>query len=228
VPSTTFLDPSSVGLLGTCLGDQGQLRVYECVPGEAFQMNPATGGRSGVWEYERHGMEGFLRAAPAQSFEPLVEMAMNAQEFSAYWSQCDSIATYLARMIGHNRTDSPLYSNLFSSAINELLEIAYRNQHNTGVVACRISRREDIDRIEISIPCDSGARQFLLEAIERLSSPGSEARYLLALTSEAGEGLDVGLLELKHEYNAAIFARAENDGRIALVVDLRLENPGVL
>ncbi|MGK9171234.1 hypothetical protein KXR53_33395 [Inquilinus limosus] len=164
-----------------------------------------------------------LRSDSEQCFAPLIEVTMNVKEFSAYWPQCDCIATYLARMICHNRTDSTLYANLLSSAVNELLEIAYRNQRNLGVVACKISRREDVDRIEISIPCDASARQFLLEAVEQLSRLGSELRYLDALTSEAGESPDVGLLELAHEYNAEIFARSDDDGRIALMADLRLE-----
>lgn len=162
-------------------------------------------------------------AALARSFEPLIEVAMSAQAFSAHWAQCGHIATYIARAVSHNRTDSTLYSNLFSSAVNELLELAYRNHRGDGLVQCRVLRREEVDRIEISIPSDPSRGRFLLNAVEQLSSPGSEARYLSALTSDAGYP-DVGLLELALDYGASISARAEGAEQIKLTVDLRLED----
>lgn len=168
-------------------------------------------------------MERCSAGISAQGFAPLIEVTMSARAFSAHWSQCDAIAAYLARTIGHNRTDSTLFSSLFSSALNELLEIAHRNQGGVGAVVCKVSRREDVDRIEISIPCEAGERQFLLRAVEQLSGPGSEERYVTALTSKVGECPDIGLLELVHDYNAAISASAEESGKITLVIDLRLE-----
>lgn len=174
--------------------------------------------RDGLKDMERHST-----GISARSFVPLVELVMSDQAFSAHWSQCDSIAAYFARAIGHNRTDSTLYSSLFSSALNELLEIAYRNQRSPGVVVCKVSRREDADRIEISIPCETSEGRSLLRAVEQLSGPGSEARYMAALTSKEGESPDIGLLELAHDYNANISANSEADGKITLIIDLRLE-----
>ena len=42
-------------------------------------------------------------------------------DFASEWLHCDRISSYLARMVSHNRTDSLLYANLLSSALNELL-----------------------------------------------------------------------------------------------------------
>lgn len=163
-------------------------------------------------------------AASTRSFEPLIELAMTARAFSAYWSQCSYIATYVARAVSHNRTDSTLYSNLFSSAINELLELAYRSHHGEGPVACRVLRSGAVDRIEIHIPCAPSHSRFLLSAVEHLSGPGSEARYLDALTSGDGGCPDIGLLELAHDYGADISAKAEDHEQVRLTVDLRLED----
>ena len=163
-------------------------------------------------------------AASTRSFEPLIELAMTARAFSASWSQCSHIATYVARTVSHNRTDSTLYSNLFSSAINELLELAYRSHRGEGLVACRVLRRGAVDRIEINIPCAPSHSRFLLSAVEHLSGPGSEARYLDALTSDEEGHSDIGLLELAHDYGADISAKAENHEQVRFTVDLRLED----
>lgn len=163
--------------------------------------------------------------ASVRSFEPLIQVAMAARELSGYWAQCSHIATYVARAVSHNRTDSTLYSNLFSSAINELLELAFRSHHGEGVVECRVLRRGEVDRIEISIPCAPSHSRFLLSAVGYLSGPGSEARYLRALTSDEDVCADIGLLELAHDYGADISARVEDDELVRLTVDLRLEDP---
>ncbi|WP_342236945.1 hypothetical protein [Inquilinus sp. OTU3971] len=163
-------------------------------------------------------------ATSTPGFEPLIEVAMTARAFSAYWAQCSYVATYAARAVSHNRTDSTLYSNLFSSAINELLELAYRSQHGEGVVACRVLRRGAVDRIEIEIPCAPAHGRFLLKAVEQLSGPGSEARYLNALTSDEGGCPEIGLLELAHDYGADISATAEDHEQVRLTVNLRLED----
>ncbi len=164
--------------------------------------------------------------AAARNFLPLIEISMDAQEFSAHWSQCDFVATYLARMISHNRGDSTIYSNLFSSAVNELLEIAYRLHKRTGMVTCKVSSGDDIDRVEIHIPCALEDGQFLLEAADRLAQPGSERRYLDALISEIGADPAIGLLELTQDYGAAVSVGAD-DGQITMVVDLRIDGPAV-
>jgi hypothetical protein len=169
------------------------------------------------------GMANGSEAASTQGFEPLIELAMTTRALSAYWAQCSYIATYVARAVSHNRTDSTLYSNLFSSAINELLELAYRNHRGEGLVACRVLRKGALDRIEISIPCAPPHSRILLDAVEHLSGPGSEARYLDALTSDEGVCPDIGLLELAHDYGAEISVEAEDQDRVSLTVDLRLE-----
>jgi hypothetical protein len=168
---------------------------------------------------DHHAIPGTTR-----DFLALIEIAMDAREFSAHWAQCDFVATYLARMISHNRGDSTLYSNLFSSAANELLEIAYRIHKRTGMVTCKVSRSGDIDRVEIRIPCASRDALFLLEAADRLHLPDSERRYLEALTSEIGTDPDIGLLELTQDYGAVVSISAD-DELTTMTVDLRIDGP---
>jgi hypothetical protein len=168
-------------------------------------------------EMDRQSIPGTTR-----DFLPLIEIAMDAREFSAHWAQCDFVATYLARMISHNRGDSTIYSNLFSSAVNELLEIAYRIHKRTGIVTCRVLRGGEIDRVEIRIPCVSPDALSLLEAADRLGHPDSERRYLEALTSEIGSDPDIGLLELTQDYGAAVSISAD-DELITMTVDLRID-----
>ena len=43
-------------------------------------------------------------------------------------------------MVSHNRSDSLLYANLLSSALNELLETAFIHHGPDGDFSCRVSR----------------------------------------------------------------------------------------
>ena len=114
-------------------------------------------------------------------FKPLFEMALGVEAFASNWAHCDKIATYVARLVSHNRTDSLLYANLFSSALNELLETAFRAHRGGGELACHVSRSGPVDRIELTIPCDEVLRGFYTRAIEELSGDDVSERYVAAL-----------------------------------------------
>ena len=74
-----------------------------------------------------HARRFSTRARVRPEFKALLEIAIRADVFSSNWEHCDRIASYVARMVSHNRTNSLLYLNLFSSALNELLETAFRS-----------------------------------------------------------------------------------------------------
>ena len=75
---------------------------------------------------------GIQRASKTLKFDSMIEIDMEINTFISEWLHCDYLSTYLARMISHNRSDSVLHSNLFSSALNELLDHGRR----AGVVVC--------------------------------------------------------------------------------------------
>ena len=159
----------------------------------------------------------------APSFAPLLEIALGTETFAANWDHCDRIATYVARMVSHNRTDSLLYSNLFSSALNELLETAFRAHHKDGDISCTVSRAGPVDRIELTIPCDEKLRSFYQNAINDLSAADVADRYVAALLAEGDLDPRIGLLELAVDYKAKLALAPLSGNKLLLVADLSLE-----
>lgn len=149
---------------------------------------------------------------------------MKIQTFMSTWLYCDHMSTYLARMISHNRSDSIRYANLFSSAFNELLEIAFRTRHPGGELACKVSRLGDVDRIELTFPCTIEERQFFEEAIARAQGSESRERYLHSVSGDLAPSREVVLLELAIDYNATLRLEEVDTNIIKLIVDLPLES----
>lgn len=160
-------------------------------------------------------------------FELLLEIDMDIGDFSSNWSYCDRVSSYVAQMISHNRTDSLLFSNLFSSALNELLETAYRAHGASGRFVCSVSRLGDRDRIELTIPCEATGTRFYLDASERLARADVADQYRSALFSAGPLDPDIGLFELAVDYDAALSVDAEQKNTIRLVADLALEDTTV-
>ncbi len=161
-----------------------------------------------------------ITASP--DFRMMVQIDMEMANFNSNWTHCDCIATYVARTISHNRPDSVLFSNLFSSALNELLEITFRTRHTGGTLGCKISRQGNIDRVALTFTCREDERRFFEHAVARIPSGDREADYLSSLSGDVGPSRDMLLLELAVSYNAAINLEIHDDDTITLVVDLPL------
>lgn len=156
-------------------------------------------------------------------FRALLEIAVKAEIFSSNWEHCDRIASYVARMVSHNRTDSLLYLNLFSSALNELLETAFRSHKGEGEIACRVSRAGPIDRVELTIPCDAETQSFYRDAIATAQRPDAAEAYMGALFAEGPVDRRIGLLELAVDYRAKFSIAEAAPSSIRLVADLALD-----
>jgi hypothetical protein len=157
-----------------------------------------------------------------RDFRAMIQIDMQVASFHSNWTHCDYIATYLARTISHNRPDSVLFSNLFSSALNELLEIIFRTRHIGGTFVCKISRQNDTDRVALTFTCREEERRFFEQAVVRVRGDDGEADYMTSLYGDPGPSRDVLLLELAVTYNAQIRIDTHDDGTLTLVVDLPL------
>ncbi|MER9330813.1 ubiquinone biosynthesis methyltransferase UbiE [Mesorhizobium sp. M0488] len=158
------------------------------------------------------------------TFAPMIQIDMEIKAFVSAWRHCDYVSTYMARMISQNRSDSVRHSNLFSSAFNELLEVAFRTRHTDGELACRVSRHGGTDRIELTFPCVPEERQFYEEAASQLAGTEARERYVNSVSGDLAPSREIVLLELAVDYNAT-FRVEETDGdAIRLVVDLPLES----
>ena len=168
-------------------------------------------------------MSDLAESVDGKTFELLLSVDMGVDAFASNWATCDRLSGYISRMVSHNRTDSLLYSNLFSSALNELLETAFRRHRPGGQLTCSVSRRQRRDRIELTIPCDALDRQFYQTAIDRLSRADAADQYRSALFADGPLDPDIGLFELALDYNAVLSVTASGDGSVRLVADLALE-----
>ena len=153
----------------------------------------------------------------------MIQIDLEFQAFQSAWLHCDQVSTYSARMISHNRSDSVRHSNLFSSALNELLEVAFRARHSSGEMACRVSRRGKTDRIELTFPCMPEERQFYEEAILQIAAFEARERYLNSVSGDLAPSREIVMLELALDYDATLRIEEAGADIITLVVDLPLE-----
>ena len=156
-------------------------------------------------------------------FKALLEIVIRADVFASNWEHCDRIASYVARMVSHNRTDSLLYVNLFSSALNELLETAFRAHRGAGEIGCKVLRAGAIDRVELTIPCDAETGGFYREAVAAVQRPDAAESYIAALFAEGPVDRRIGLLELAVDYRAKFSLGDADPSSVRLVADLALD-----
>jgi hypothetical protein len=148
---------------------------------------------------------------------------MEIGAFSSRWSNCDKISSYVARMISHNRTDSLLYTNLFSSALNELLETAFRSHGAAGKFVCAVSRFGELDRIELTIPGGEVIAGFYGNAVDRMGGADAAEHYREALFADGPIEPGIGLFELAIDYDAAMRVETLPGDAVRMIVDLDLE-----
>lgn len=152
----------------------------------------------------------------------LLEISMGIDHFASEWVHCDKISSYIARMVSHNRSDSLLYANLFSSALNELLETIFSNHGPKGDFTCRVSRHGAVDRVDLVLPCDDRALEFYSKAVSALESDNVEDIYHAALFATDGHDPRLGLLEVAVDYKAK-FSLHPSDGQLVLSAEMSLE-----
>ena len=165
---------------------------------------------------------GIQRASKTLAFDSMIEIDMEINTFISEWLHCDYLSTYLARMISHNRSDSVLHSNLFSSALNELLEVVFRTRHPGGDLACKVSRQGNTDRVELTFPCTPEERHFYEHALQIAGTEARE-RYVNSVSGDLAPSRNVVLSELVVDYAATLRIEASAADTLTLVVDLPLE-----
>lgn len=164
-------------------------------------------------------------AVPSERFELLLAIRMDIGTFASDWAYCDRVSTYVARMVSHNRSDSLLYSNLLSSALNELLETVHRTHGSVGEFACSILRSGPRERIELTIPKSEAEADFYGDAIGTIASGDLAERYRASLFRDGPIDPTIGLMELAVDYDARLTVEALGDGAVRLAAELTLEEP---
>ncbi len=162
--------------------------------------------------------------SPVSELPQMIHLDLDIRDFCSDWGHCDLVSGYLARMVSHNRLDSLLFSNLYSSALNELLEAVYRTHGDSGKLDCAVHRHGNLDRIVLTFPADDATFGIYEETIRKVVSDDAEALYLQALFADDEPGASLGLLELGVDYGARFAIERCEDGRMRLSADLALED----
>ena len=153
----------------------------------------------------------------------MIQIDMEITDFLSAWPHCDYLSNYIARMVSHNRSDSVLHSRLFSSALNELLELAFRIRHSDGSLVCRVSRHGTMERVELTFPCTQEDRQLYEDAATHSRDEETQDRYLNSLSQDVTPSSDMVLRELAINHDAVLRIRADKGDTITLIADLPLE-----
>lgn len=153
----------------------------------------------------------------------MLQMDLDIGDFCSNWSHCDLMSAYLARMVSHNRLDSILFSNLYSSALNELLETVFRVHGESGKLHCSVQRRDNLDRVELVFPADETVCRVYEEAVAKACGDDAERLYLEALFADEDPDASLGLMELGVDYGAKLSTARRDDGRLCLIAELSLE-----
>ena len=161
--------------------------------------------------------------SPTTDLPQMIHLNLDIKDFCSDWTHCDLMSGYVARMVSHNRLDSLLFSNLYSSALNELLEAVYRVHGESGKLECAVQRQGNLDRIVLTFPADDAIYGVYQDAIDKAAGENAEALYLEALFADGEPEAGLGLLELGVDYGARLAIDRCEDGRMRLVADLALE-----
>src|SRR5262249_45389246 len=123
-------------------------------------------------------------ATQSAEARPLVHLDLEPSAFTADWKHCDQVANYLARLASFDRPDTFLYSNLLSTVLNELLEVAFFNHQATGTLKCSLLREGTTDRIELKIPVDGAIRGFYEKGVSDAQSTSVSELYASSLLGD--------------------------------------------
>ena len=143
--------------------------------------------------------------------------------FAADWSICDRISSYVANLVSQRRTDSLRYANLFSSVLNELLEIAFRCHHAPGEIACTVYRGGPGDSIELSVPCDAATRTFYESAVAEACRADVAEHFVKTMLDEHRFDPQIGLMALAADYQAKVALDVSSSDRVTIIVDFVLD-----
>lgn len=156
-------------------------------------------------------------------FRLLLEFDLDAKALDDQWVYCDLMSSFVADMVGHNRADPFMFSNLLSATLNELFETVYRTRKAAGQFRFCMFRKGAVDRVTMTVPCGLDEQQFYLKTIEEIRAPGASDKYLDLLLADGELDRRVGLFELATSYEAQLSAVVVEEKAVCLTIDLAIE-----
>ena len=155
-------------------------------------------------------------------YAPTLEVTISTGAFDSDWANCERVSSYVARAVSHNRRDPLLHYNLLSSALNEILELAFRAHAPGASISCSVLRKETIDRIVLDVPGNeelNGTYRKLVDEAAR----GDSAERLASETAAAQEAAETARRTfeegaLSESLPTVAIAQAELEGGLGVLV----------
>jgi hypothetical protein len=163
-------------------------------------------------------------ASPGSDLPQMIYLDLDFADFCSDWTHCDRLSGYLAGMVSHNRVDPRLFANLYSTAVNELLEAVFRSHGETGKLECAVQRAGGLDRIVLTFPADEATYRAYETIVAKTGGDEAEACYLQALFADEDPGAGLGLLQLGVDYGARLAVERCDGARMRLVAEFALED----
>ena len=149
-------------------------------------------------------------------------ISLALEGFTAEWRHCDIVSNYISRAASFNRADAFLYSNLLSTVVNELLEVAFWHHGSGGPLNLDIWDRPPETVIELELPVDATTRTFFKDLVKTIKDGDPQALYLAELASEQADPSSIGFYELASNYNAKIEIQDQGEHIVKLTLAVNL------
>ena len=168
-----------------------------------------------------------MKGAVEEPYAPTLEITISTGAFDSHWANCERVSSYIARAVSHNRPDALLHYNLLSSALNEILELAFRSHAPGAAISCSVLRRDGMDRIVLSLPGDADLADTYRRMVAEAAQGDSARRLAHQILAGAPPSGGLSLMELAANYKAKFHLEISENHRISLVTDLALEDEGL-
>jgi hypothetical protein len=165
-----------------------------------------------------------MSAAVDGPFAPTLEVTITTGAFDSSWSNCERISSYVARAVSHNRRDPLLHYNLLSSALNEILELAFRAHAPGASISCSVLRKDAVDRIVLSVPGNDELCGTYRKLVGEAARGDSAERLASEIMAGAPASAGLSLMELAANYKAEFRLEIGAGQRISLLTDLALDD----
>lgn len=135
-------------------------------------------------------MTGQYVSPKSAEFQDMAALTLDAALFACEFRLCDTIAEYLATIIGQSHEDPARYANFSSLLANEIVELAFRSVGPRGRIDFNLLKSDACVRMKVGFPLDKHGRDsWSAPAI----SPGSEGQQPAGNLIMMGQALGVTL-----------------------------------
>jgi hypothetical protein len=165
-----------------------------------------------------------MSAAVDGPYAPTLEVTISTGAFDSSWSNCERVSSYVARAVSHNRRDALLHYNLLSSALNEILELAFRAHAPGAAITCSVLRKAAFDRIVLSVPGNEELSGTYRKLVAEATRGNSAERLASEIVAGAPSSAGFSLMELAANYKAQFRLEVGEGHQISLVTDLALDD----